>query len=65
MANDGFDIKDDELLCNNNKEMFYTIVAKGLYTCKRAIPDIYTTIIYLTTKINDMIKLHRLTRYIN
>ena len=49
---------------------FHTFVAKGLFACKRARPDIHTAITALCTRVktpnrDDWKKLHRLLKYIN
>jgi hypothetical protein len=51
-------------------EEFHTFVAKGLFACKRARPDIHTAIAVLCTRVkhpnqDDWRKLIRLMRYIN
>jgi hypothetical protein len=51
-------------------EEFHTIVAKGLFACKRAWPDIHMTIAFLCTQVKhptaeDWEKLMRLLKYIN
>jgi hypothetical protein len=48
--------------------VFHTFVAKGLFACKRARPDIHTTIAFLCTRVNkptetDWDKLLRLMGY--
>ena len=49
---------------------FHTFVAKGLFLCKRARPDIHTAIALLTTRVNepnedDWKKLIRVLKYLN
>ena len=51
-------------------EEYHTFVAKGLFACKRARPDIHPTIAVLSTRVkqpndDDWRKLHRLLKYIN
>ena len=51
-------------------EDFHTIVAKGLFACKRARPDIHMAIAFLCTRVKhptmeDWEKLIRLLKYIN
>jgi hypothetical protein len=51
-------------------ELFHTIVAKGLFVCKRARPDIHPTTALLCTRVREPIqddwdKLVRLMRYLN
>ena len=53
-----------------NSEVYHTFVAKGLFACKRARPDIHPTIAVLSTRVkkpneDDWRKLHRLLKYIN
>ena len=61
--------EEAELLNNKMKEDFHTFVAKGLFLCKRARPDIQTTIAFLTTRVqkpdvDDWKKLKRLIMYL-
>ena len=70
LAMDGFDVDESEELNEKMKENFHTIVAKGLYACKRGRPDIHTAIAHLTTRVqcpnkSDLKKLERLLKYIN
>jgi hypothetical protein len=51
-------------------EEYHTFVAKGLFACKRARPDIHPTIAVLCTRVkkpneDDWKKLNRLLKYIN
>jgi hypothetical protein len=51
-------------------EQYYTMVAKGLFLCKRARPDIQLTIAVLCTRVKDLNragwkKLVRLMKYLN
>ena len=51
-------------------EEFHTLVAKGLFACKRARPDIQTAIAFLCTRVKeptdeDWEKLLRLLKYVN
>ena len=51
-------------------EMFHTMIAKGLFVCKRARPDIMPTIAFLSTRVrepdeDDWSKLIRMMRYLN
>ena len=41
LANNGFDVDDSEPLDEEARENFHTVVAKGLYACKRGRPDIH------------------------
>ena len=68
-ADDAFNKDESELLDKEMREKFHTIVAKGLYACKRARPDIHTAVANLTTRVRDpnegdMKKLIRLLKYI-
>ena len=59
-----------EALPADKAEEFHTIVAKGLYACKRARPDIHPTIAVLCTRVrkpngDDWNKLIRLLSYLN
>ena len=70
MTAGGFMIRAGEPLGQKEKENFHTVVAKGLYACKRARPDMHMAIIHLTTRVknpttDDQKKLNRLMRYIN
>ena len=52
------------------KEMFHTMVAKGLFLCKRGRPDIQGVIAYLCTRVQapnegDWMKLVRMMKYLN
>ena len=52
-----------------DKETFHTFVAKGLFLCKRARPDIQTAIVFLTTRVkepdsDDWKKLRRMMMYL-
>ena len=57
-------------LDNKRREEFHTVVAKGLFACKRARPDIQHVISYLCTRVrkpneDDWRKLLRLLQFIN
>ena len=70
MATKGFTEDDSRKLNDEYHENFHTIVAKGLYACKRGRPDIHTAIAHLTRRVrspnvSDMKKLIRLLKYIN
>ena len=45
--------KPSEKLDKKQKELFHTIVAKGLFLAKRARPDILPTIAYLCTRVRE------------
>jgi hypothetical protein len=69
-GNDLFEIDEkSELLSEEKKKLFHSIVAKFLYLGKRVRPDLLTAISFLSRRINavseqDMKKLHRLIRYL-
>jgi hypothetical protein len=61
---------DSPRLDKHHADIFHTFVAKGLFACKRARPDIHTTIAFLCTRIqepteDDWDKLLRLMEYLN
>ena len=65
-----FEAGTGELLDRKRREIFHRFVAKGLFLCKRARPDIQMTISVLATRvreptITDWKKLVRLMRYLN
>lgn len=69
-AEDLFAVGESELLEKEKAEEFHTFVAKGLFACKRARPDIHPTIAVLCTRVkspnqDDWKKLCRLIRYLN
>ena len=69
-ADDLFSAGKGPLLDKNQKEQFHTTVAKGLFVCKRARPDIHETIAVLCTRTqkpneSDWKKLLRLLKYCN
>lgn len=49
MAKEGFATQESVGLNVERREVFHTVVAKGLFEAKRARPDIITTIFYLAT----------------
>ncbi|MCP4273445.1 MAG: hypothetical protein GY781_16070, partial [Gammaproteobacteria bacterium] len=60
--------EDPELLSAEDANKFHELVAKALFMCKRARPDIQTTVAFLTTRVqapdkDDWKKLGRLMRY--
>jgi hypothetical protein len=62
--------EDSPLLGKEEAEHFHTMVAKGLFACKRGRPDIHTAIANLSTRVkapteDDDKKLLRLMKYIN
>jgi hypothetical protein len=59
-----------DLLSKERKEEFHTTVAKGLFVCKRARPDIQPTIAVLCSRVkaprkSDWDKMIRLLKYLN
>ena len=61
--------KDAKQLDQKKKECFYTWVAKGLFLCKRARPDLQTAVAFLTTRVrspdeDDWKKLKRMVQYL-
>jgi hypothetical protein len=64
-----FDVNDEcEKLDEEKSEIFHKIVAKLLFACKRARPDIQTAVAFLTTRvsksdIDDWKKLKRCLQY--
>ena len=61
---------EGEDLEKQRSEEYHTFVAKGLFACKRARPDIHPTIAVLCTRVkkpneDDWTKLNRLLKYIN
>ena len=59
----------DEKLCNKMAAVFHHVVARLLFACKRARPDIQTAIAFLTTRVqspgmDDWKKLRRVLRYL-
>lgn len=70
-AEDLFHVDEKSPLLNKKKaENFHTVVAKGLFACKRARPDINTAITGLCTRVkqpteDDWKKLKRLIKYLN
>jgi Reverse transcriptase (RNA-dependent DNA polymerase) len=69
-SDDLLDLGTSEQLPKHQAELFHTMVAKGLFLCKRARPDIHPTIAVLCTRVlspnqDDWKKLVRLMRYLN
>ena len=69
-AGDLFAEGEGDDLETQRSETFHKFVAKGLFACKRARPDIHPTIAVLSTRVkkpneDDWMKLHRLLKYIN
>lgn len=69
-AEDLFAAGDGEALEEQRAKEFHTFVAKGIFACRRARPDIHSAIALLSTRVSkpnedDWRKLHRLLKYIN
>ena len=69
-GNDLFVQGAGEVLSGEQKDDFHTFVAKGLFACKRARPDIQPAIAVLTTRVaepttDDWKKLVRVMKYLN
>jgi hypothetical protein len=69
-AEDLFEEGSGDKLNKKQAEEFHTIIAKGLFACKRARPDIHTTIAVLCTRVrspntDDWNKMVRLLKYLN
>ena len=69
-ANHLFETRATNMLCQDKKDLFHTLVAKGLYLCKRGRPDIQTAIAFLSTRVtkpdkDDWKKLKRVISYLN
>ncbi len=69
-AEDLFAEGTGEKLSKEEAEQFHTFVAKGLFACKRARPDLHTAIATLCTRVkspnkDDWNKLVRLMKYCN
>jgi len=67
---DLFDEGNGDKLPPSEAEVFHTTVAKGLFACKRARPDIHTAIAVLCTRVrspnrDDWRKLIHLLHYLN
>jgi hypothetical protein len=48
-----FHVCDSATLDKHRADISHTFVAKGLFACKRARPDIHTTIAFLCTRVQD------------
>ena len=60
---------DEILLDEDTASKFHTVVAQGIFLCKRARPDIQLTVAFLTTRVkqpdtDDLEKLNRLMGYL-
>jgi hypothetical protein len=56
-------------LNDSERELFHTVVAQGLFLCKRACPDVAPAIAFLTTRVQhptqeDWMKLVKMMRYL-
>jgi hypothetical protein len=65
-----FEVGQSASLNKKRAEELHTFVAKGLFACKRARPDIHTATTFLCTRVkqpseNDWTKLLRLMEYLN
>jgi hypothetical protein len=65
-----FDVEETGCLNKKRAEDLHTFVAKGLFACKRARPDIHTATTFLCTRVkqpneDDWDKLLRLMKYLN
>ena len=65
-----FQVRDTVKLDEEQAGKYHTIVAKGLFLCQRARPDIQTAIAFLSTRVkgpdqDDWKKLQRLIFYLN
>jgi hypothetical protein len=65
-----FDVEESGCLNKKRAEDLHTFVAKGLFACKRARPDIHTATTFLCTRVkqpneDDWDKLLRLMKYLN
>ena len=69
-SNTLFEVRNSKLLDKQAAETYHTFVAKGLFLCKRARPDIQPTIAVFATRVtkpnhHDWLKLVRLMKYLN
>ena len=53
LAKDIFKKDDSEELDHERKEEFHIFVAKGLFACRRARPDIHLAVAVLTTRVKN------------
>lgn len=68
-ANNLFQVREAELLNDEDKANFHSTVAKMLYLAKRCRPDLLTSVSFLTTRVqcpdtDDLAKLQRLIKYV-
>jgi hypothetical protein len=65
-----FKVDEKSIALNDSeRELFHTVVAQGLFLCKRARPDIAPAIAFLTTRVQhptqeDWMKLVKMMRYL-
>ena len=69
-SNNLFEVGNSKPLGKDEAEAYHTFIAKNLFLCKRARPDIQPTIAVLATRVqkpnnNDWLKLVRLMKYLN
>ena len=65
-----FETRECNKINKEKTEIVHTMVAKGLFLCKRTIPDIHTAIAFLTTRVrhpdkDDWKKLIQMMQYLN
>ena len=63
------EVKAAKKLSDKERQHFHTFVAKALYVCKRARPDILPTVTYSCSRVKepdvvDKAKLHRMMTYL-
>ena len=68
-SNNLFNINESPKLDQTHRADYHTFVAKGLFACKRARPDIQLPISFLSTRVkepteHDWIKLHRMMKFL-
>ena len=65
-----FDVAEEQdRLCDKDAEIFHHYVAKALFLCKRARPDLQTAVAFLCTRVkspdtDDYKKLRRMLDYL-
>ena len=65
-----FEVRNSKLLNKQATETYHMFVAKGLFLCKRARPDVQPTVAVLATRVvrpnqHDWLKLVRFMKYLN
>jgi hypothetical protein len=68
-ANHLFDVDDDSPKVEESTQFFHTYIAKALFLCKHARPDLQTTVAFLCTRVkscneDDYKKLTRMLQFI-